>query len=81
MSLSDVQMQVRAGRRTSFIWHCLHHQSRRQCSDREVLQVADRKPGERRVCKTTVEANVQHGKRKKRGGGEGSKNRLFWGAC
>lgn len=66
MSLSDVQMQVRTGRRTSFIWHCLHHQSRRQCSYREVLQVADRKLGERRVCKTMVEANVQHGKKKKK---------------
>lgn len=71
MSLSDVQMQVKAGRRTTFIWHCLHHQSRRQCSDREVSQVAGRKPGERRVCKTTVEANVQHGKKKKGGEGKG----------
>lgn len=78
MSLSDVQMQVRAGRRTSFIWHCLHHQSRQQRSDGEVLQVAHRKPGERRVCKMTVEANVQHGKKEK---GGGSKNRLFSGAC
>lgn len=71
MSLSDAQMQVRTGRRTSFIWHCLHHQSRRQCSDREVLQVAGNR--EKGVSAKRRLKQMYSMEKKKRGEGKGVK--------